>query len=314
MPANTNTANAVSLMAQLASKLGVDPNKLYSAFANVCFSVGGKAPSQEEMLSLLVVANTYDLNPFTREIFAFRGKGGSIQPIISIDGWLRILNRQKDYDGSTVTFSDKIIAIGSVAIPEWCEVTIFRKSLSNPVVVREYAQETYMPTPVWAKYPRRMLRHKTLIQGIRVAFGISGALDEDSVKEADAMSASQQASSSRVSIPAPKAQETAILPLSAPQQSQIQRLIEKVIQNPAFEKNAVAWISDRVPLDYQPAYRKALTEGLAQAASAADAVEAEIAETVEAEAAEAETAEPEVVQETLNLETDEADPADFDQP
>jgi phage recombination protein Bet len=300
-------------MAQLSAKLGVDPNKLYNSFANVCFAVGGKAPSQEEMLSLLVVANTYELNPFTREIFAFRGKGGSIQPIISIDGWLRIMNRQKDFDGSKVEFADKVISIGSTAIPEWCEVTIYRKSLSNPVVVREYAQETFMSTPVWAKYPRRMLRHKTFIQAIRVAFGISGALDEDTAKEADVMSAPRQASS-RVSIPAPKAQETAILPLSAPQQSQIQRLIEKVIQNPAFEKNAVAWISDRVPLDYQPAYRKALTEGLAQAASAADAVEAEIAETAEAEAAEAETAEPEVVQETLNLETDEAEPADFDQP
>jgi phage recombination protein Bet len=294
--ATTNSSNAMSLMAQLSAKLGVDATKLYKAFATVCFSQGGKEPSNEEMMALLIVANAYDLNPFLREIFAFRGKGGNVQPVISIDGWLTILNRQKDYDGSEVVFSDKIINIGSTAIPEWCEVRIYRKSLSHPVVIREYAEEVYIANGVWSKYPKRMLRHKATIQAIRFAFGISGALDEDAVREADKLSdvpAVTQRAALRSSAPQVKAIEAA-MPLSAPQQAQVERLIAKVVKEPAFEKNAMAWIEQKVDPQFQAAYRKALSQGLAQAASAADAVEAEIAETVEAVETATEVSEPAV--------------------
>ena len=36
-----------------------------------------------------------------------------------------------------------------------------------------------MPTEVWRKYPRRMLRHKTIVQAARVAFSISGIYDRE---------------------------------------------------------------------------------------------------------------------------------------
>ncbi|MBM6705320.1 recombinase RecT, partial [Sutterella massiliensis] len=66
----------------------------------------------------------------------------------------------------------------------FCTVKIYRKSLSRPITISEYASEVFVPTnDVWRKYPRRMLRHKAIVQAARVAFSISGIYDRD-----DAMS------------------------------------------------------------------------------------------------------------------------------
>ena len=181
---------ATSVTARMAQKYGVEPAKLYETLAKVAFRVHEKngpdrAPTPEEMMGLLVVAETYGLNPFIRQIFAFRSKAGTVVPVVSIDGWLSILNRQPDYDGLSVAFSDKMIKMGSRELPESCTVTINRKSMSKPIVVSEYMAECYGASEIWAKWPHRMLRHKAIIQAVRIAFGIGGIYDEE---EASAMS------------------------------------------------------------------------------------------------------------------------------
>ena len=195
---------AKALMERLAARYGVDANKLYATLMNVAFRQspenGGpaKAISQEEMLALLVVCEQYDLNPFLRQIYAFKSKNGVIVPVVGIDGWLTIINRQKDYDGMSIRFSEKVLnfeiedryAKGGkvvVSIPEFCECTIRRKNLSSPITIPEFADEAFVRTsPVWRKFPKRMLRHKAMIQCARVAFGISGIYDEDEAKGFDA--------------------------------------------------------------------------------------------------------------------------------
>ena len=176
-----------SLVGRMAAEYGVDERKLYNTLATCVFAQGGKdrngsyqvkTPTVEEMMSLLVICDKYGLNPFTREIFAFANRG-KIVPVVSIDGWLAILNRQSDYDGLEVEFSPDMVEISGVKIPEFCKVSIYRKSLSRPIVIAEYAAETFMPTEVWRKYPRRMLRHKTIVQAARVAFSISGIYDRE---------------------------------------------------------------------------------------------------------------------------------------
>ena len=176
-----------SLVGRMAVEYGVDEKKLYNTLANSVFAQGGKdrngsyqvkTPTVEEMMSLLVICDKYGLNPFTREIFAFANRG-KIVPVVSIDGWLAILNRQPDYDGLEVEFSADMVEISGVKMPEFCRVSIYRKSLSRPIVIAEYAEEAFMPTEVWRKYPRRMLRHKTIVQAARVAFSISGIYDRE---------------------------------------------------------------------------------------------------------------------------------------
>lgn len=176
-----------SLVGRMAAEYGVDKAKLYSTLANSIFAQGGKdrngsyqvkTPTLEEMMSLLIVADRFKLDPFTKQIFAFSSRG-KVVPIVSVDGWLALLNRQPDYDGLTVDFSDDLVEIGGVKLPEFCRVSIHRKSLTRPVVISEYATEVFQPTEVWKKYPRRMMRHKAIIQCARIAFSISGIYDRE---------------------------------------------------------------------------------------------------------------------------------------
>lgn len=176
-----------SLVGRMAAEYGVDKAKLYSTLANSIFAQGGKdrngsyqvkTPTPEEMMSLLIVADRFKLDPFTKQIFAFSSRG-KVVPIVSVDGWLALLNRQSDYDGLTVEFSNDLVEIGGVKLPEFCRVSIHRKSLTRPVVISEYATEVFQPTEVWKKYPRRMMRHKAIIQCARIAFSISGIYDRE---------------------------------------------------------------------------------------------------------------------------------------
>lgn len=176
-----------SLVGRMAAEYGVDKAKLYSTLANSIFAQSGKdrngsyqvkTPTPEEMMSLLIVADRFKLDPFTKQIFAFSSRG-KVVPIVSVDGWLALLNRQPDYDGLTVEFSNDLVEIGGVKLPEYCQVSIHRKSLTRPVVISEYATEVFQPTEVWKKYPRRMMRHKAIIQCARIAFSISGIYDRE---------------------------------------------------------------------------------------------------------------------------------------
>ncbi|MBJ6899981.1 recombinase RecT, partial [Vibrio cholerae] len=60
------------LIQRFAERSGVDPNKLFDTLKATAFRHrDGSAPTNEQMMALLVVADQYGLNPFTKEIFAF---------------------------------------------------------------------------------------------------------------------------------------------------------------------------------------------------------------------------------------------------
>lgn len=163
------------LMARFAGRFGVDPERLIATMKATAFKQRGNEapPTNEEMVALMIVADQYGLNPFTREIYAFRGQNGAIMSIIGVDGWIRLMNEHPCFDGIEFAYDPD----GSP--PEWCEVTIKRKDRSNPTVVREYLEECKRDTGPWKSYPRRMLRHRALVQGARIAFGFTGVMDDD---------------------------------------------------------------------------------------------------------------------------------------
>jgi phage recombination protein Bet len=158
-----------SALAVMASRYNVEPQKLLSTLKDTVF----KGANDSELLTLVVVANEYGLNPMTKEIYAFPGKGGGITPIVSIDGWLRIINSHPQMDGVEFEFQNN--EQGDL---ESCTALIFRKDRSRPTKVTEYLAECKRNTEPW-KMTHRMLRHKALIQCARVAFGFSGIYDED---------------------------------------------------------------------------------------------------------------------------------------
>jgi phage recombination protein Bet len=159
-----------SALAVMASRLSVDPNKLLTTLKSTVFA---KA-NDEELMALVVVSNEYGLNPFLKEIYAFPAKGGGICPIVSVDGWNKMLIRQPDFDGIEFEFADD----GEGHLLS-CTATIFLKTRSHPTKVTEYLVECKRNTDPWNTMPRRMLRNRTLCQASRLAFGFSGVSNED---------------------------------------------------------------------------------------------------------------------------------------
>jgi len=163
------TNGAINTMAE---RLGVEATSLFlKSLRDVAF----KSPNatNEQLMALVVVSNQYKLNPFTKELYAFPDRGGGIVPIVAVDGWYRIMNEHPAMDG--VEYTQATDEAGRV----YGEASIYRKDRSRPTVVREYYDEVKRNTDPWKQHGSRMLRHKTIIQAARVAFGFAGIYDPD---------------------------------------------------------------------------------------------------------------------------------------
>lgn len=172
-----------SLIVTLANKAGLEPDAYFKAIKATVFDSKG---SQEELIAFLTVANKYDLNPFTKEIYAFPKKGGGIQPIVSVDGWANIINSHPEFDG--MDFVDEH-AEGGELVSITCR--IHRKDRKHPIECTEYMAECKRATDPWRQWPRRMLRHKAMIQAARYAFGLAGIMDPDEAERAESVGWSQ---------------------------------------------------------------------------------------------------------------------------
>jgi phage recombination protein Bet len=171
------TDRKVTLVGTMASKLGIEPANLMKTLKATAFKppkIDGKYQevTDEQMMALLIVANEHGLNPFTREIFAFPDKHNGIVPVVSVDGWIRIINDHPQFNG--VKFE-----LDWTEGNESCTCTIWRKDRDHPIVVTEYLAECYRNVGAWLTHKRRFLRHKSLIQCARVAFGFAGIYDPD---------------------------------------------------------------------------------------------------------------------------------------
>jgi phage recombination protein Bet len=158
-----------SALSVMAGKFSVEPIKLLDTLRATLMP---KA-TNEELLAFVVTANQYDLNPFTKEIYAFPGRSGGITPVVSVDGWIKLMNRHPQFDGIQFRTDDVDGKPFSVT------ATIYLKDRSRPVEITEFFSECNRSTEPWKVNPRRMLRHKALIQCARVAFGFSGITDEE---------------------------------------------------------------------------------------------------------------------------------------
>lgn len=163
----------------------VNPNRVLETLIRTCF-VTTKPITEEQMVALLIVAKEYNLNPFTREIYAYPAKNGGIVPIVGIDGWCSMVNSHAQYIGMEFRYSDEVVdMLGDDSKPNgktahvWMECALFRKDREKPTIVREYFAEVFKFTDPWKACPNRMLRHKTLIQCARYAFSLTGIYDHD---------------------------------------------------------------------------------------------------------------------------------------
>jgi phage recombination protein Bet len=166
-----------SVLIDMAMRYGMEP----AAFEATLRATVIQKATREEFAAFLLVAKEYGLNPLTKEIYAFPAKGGGIVPVVSIDGWINLIQSHKACDG--FGFEMEHDENGNLVS---CTCRMYRKDRAHPVVVTEYLGECRRGTEPW-KMVHRMLRHKTLIQAGRYAFGFSGIYDEDeAAKIADA--------------------------------------------------------------------------------------------------------------------------------
>ena len=165
-------SNQIAVMAQ---RLNIVESELESVVRKTIMPDSKKVTvSNEQFVSFMAVANEYNLNPLVKEIYAFPAKGGGIQPVVSIDGWIKIITNHPDFDGMEFVDDNDI---EGVLISVTC--IIHRRSMTRPISATEYMAECDRGTEPWKKWPRRMLRHKATIQAARYAFGISGIIEPD---------------------------------------------------------------------------------------------------------------------------------------
>lgn len=157
----------MTLANNLATKLGMGDvgQELVTTLKATAFK--GNA-SDAQFTALMIVANQYSLNPWTREIYAFPDKNNGIVPVVGVDGWARIVNENPQFDGMDFEFAD-----------DSCTCIIYRKDRNHPIRVTEYMSECKRGTQPWQSHPKRMLRHKAMIQAARLAFGYGGIFDQD---------------------------------------------------------------------------------------------------------------------------------------
>lgn len=167
-----------SLIAMMAAKHNMDPEQFAKT---VRATVMPANHTNEQFAALMLVAQEYDLNPIVKEIYAFPAKGGGIVPIVSIDGWINLVNSHPQSDGFEFEFEHNV----SGALVS-CTCRMYRKDRSRPVAVTEYLAECKRATDPW-KMEHRMLRHKAMIQAARLAFGFSGVYDDDEGEKIAAM-------------------------------------------------------------------------------------------------------------------------------
>ena len=197
-PTKAVVAPRKSLIAKIADRYSVDAEKMMATLKATAFRQrDNKEISNEQMMALMVVADQYELNPFTKEIFAFPDKSG-IVPVVSVDGWSRIINENPAMDGIEFRYSEGTKLHKNKTVHDWIECVIRRKDRANPIVVREFFDEVVRefsyPTP-WDTHPNRMHRHKTLIQCARVAFGFACIYDHDEAERIIEMGEAQVFSS-----------------------------------------------------------------------------------------------------------------------
>lgn len=146
---------------------------------------------QADLDRLLLTAEKLNLDPLCGEIYAVdaslaadaaqnQNKGKkAIVIVVSVDGWSRIINSHKQFDGMKFFESEP----GHDELPLYFECTIFRKDRRVATSVREYMYEAHTGTGAWLTHPRRMLRHKAMVQCARICFGLGGVFEPDEAQK-----------------------------------------------------------------------------------------------------------------------------------
>ena len=170
-PAETN------IITKAVEKSGLSYQSFVDTLTQTAFQ-GVKFWRDSDLERLLVAAHRYELDPLNREIMMF--EVGPAEPpelllVVGVDGWAKIMNAHPQFDGMAFIESQELIG----EVPSWIECTIYRKDRKVALSIKEYFAEARNDQMVWITHPRRMLRHKALVQCARLSFGLAGIYEPD---------------------------------------------------------------------------------------------------------------------------------------
>ena len=170
-------AMCLPVFTRSAERSGMSPDSFVKALTQTSLS-SLVTWSQVDLETLLLAAERHGLDPLGKEMYLLREGGSHDEPalvVLGVDGWCRILNRHKKFAGMQFRESDELVD----GVPRWMECTLHRWDRRVPTTVREYFDEVRGSSSPWLTHPRRMLRHKALVQCARLAFGLVGVYDND---------------------------------------------------------------------------------------------------------------------------------------
>jgi phage recombination protein Bet len=208
-----NIPTKPSLINALAKQYDMDPAEFYRV---IRATVMPREATQEQTAAFLMIAKQYNLSPLLKEIHAFANRrSGGIVPMISIDGWSTLVNRQPQYDGVEFGYEqddrNRIVS---------CTCTMWRKDRSHPTVVTEFLSECFKEgSEAWKTAPARMIRHRAFVQAARLTFGLSTAWDEENAPYQEGIVDITPASEPVVEPAAPKTPTAAHRPPPAPKRN-----------------------------------------------------------------------------------------------
>jgi phage recombination protein Bet len=135
--------------------------------------------SEADMERLLLTCEALGLSPMGRDVYAVQpSSGAGVLIAVGVDGWSRIVNQHPQFDGMEFEESENLVG----GVPSWIRCTIHRRDRRVAMSVKEYLCEAVRDTGAWQTHPRRMLRHKAMVQCARLAFELpasSGIYDAD---------------------------------------------------------------------------------------------------------------------------------------
>lgn len=166
----------------VAENLHVDADKLWEVIRNNVISWNKEyedAPSNAEIMQVMTVMHKYQLDPFIKQIYAFRHKN-RLQITVAMDGWVAIANRNPDYEGVEYEFPEmaEMIERGDKMCWPWVKATCHVRG-RKPTVVYAFLDEWWVPGKPgkgpsnWELYPTHRLKMKAFTLALREALGIA---------------------------------------------------------------------------------------------------------------------------------------------
>ena len=160
-----------SVSERMATKYGTDKTRFYNIVKSTCKM---EKATNEQFEAFLMIAEKYDLNPITKQLWAYPDRNGGIMTMVSIDGWITIVNQHPQFDGyeSSIELDEKGIVISATCI-------MWRKDRARPTTKTIYVDEWKKDSsPVWKSMPKHFAEIRAYIQCARMCFNISGIEDE----------------------------------------------------------------------------------------------------------------------------------------